>query len=72
MIEGQVGTKSLCQLPGRVPMAGRDKAVPGVGRGSESGFLFGEGGLEKSALPTGLPWAGIHTWRQGRQRNRPR
>jgi hypothetical protein len=29
-IEGQVGAKSLCQVPGRVPMAGRDKALPGV------------------------------------------
>jgi len=34
MIEGQVGAKSLCQVPGRVPMAGRDKAKAGEGKGS--------------------------------------
>jgi hypothetical protein len=33
MIEGQVGAKSLCQVPGRVPMAGRDKAKAGKGKG---------------------------------------
>jgi hypothetical protein len=51
MIEGQVGAKSLCQVPGRVPMAGRDKAKAGKGKGSSGIWKWeGEGEVKVDSL----------------------